>query len=401
MTEIARRQRRKVLTDNMIGALKRRSAPYFHPDPELPKHGVRVRPTGPGTYTVITRDVFKRQRWVKIGSTAEMTIKEARAKARKVIERVEQGLAPVETKLQPDSVEDIAQQWLTRHVEKNKLRTASEMRRLTQSHIIKPWGKRIFADIKRTDISALLDFIEDEHGARTADATLTVLRSMATWFAKRNDAYTLPFVRNMSRTPANTGKRERVLSDAELQKVWLAADDAGAFGALVQLLLLTGQRLSKVAGMRWSDITDGTWRIATEEREKGNAGALRLPKVALEIIAAQPRFVGNDFVFGNGVGFSTRHKKALDAKCGVRGWTQHDLRRTARTLMSRKGVGVPGHVAERVLGHSIGGNVERIYDKHDYFDEKADALRRLAAEIERIVAGPPPSNVVRFETAAS
>ena len=43
-----RRARRKVLTDKMVAELPRRPQPYFYPDPELPKHGIRVRPTGPG-----------------------------------------------------------------------------------------------------------------------------------------------------------------------------------------------------------------------------------------------------------------------------------------------------------------------------------------------------------------
>lgn len=69
MTEAARRRRRPILTDKMVAALPRRPSVYFYPDPELPKHGVRVRPTGPGAYTVIVRDAYGKQRWVKLGST--------------------------------------------------------------------------------------------------------------------------------------------------------------------------------------------------------------------------------------------------------------------------------------------------------------------------------------------
>ena len=61
MSELKRRrQRRKTLTDKMIAELPRRAGKtYFHPDPEMPKHGVRVRPVGPGTYTVITRESLR------------------------------------------------------------------------------------------------------------------------------------------------------------------------------------------------------------------------------------------------------------------------------------------------------------------------------------------------------
>jgi integrase len=71
-------------------------------------------------------------------------------------------------------------------------------------------------------------------------------------------------------------------------------------------------------------------------------------------------------------------------------WTIHDLRRTARSLMSR--AGVRPDIAERVLGHAIAG-VEGVYDRHDYFEQKADALIRLNNEIESILK-PNNDNIV-------
>jgi hypothetical protein len=71
-------------------------------------------------------------------------------------------------------------------------------------------------------------------------------------------------------------------------------------------------------------------------------------------------------------------------------WTLHNLRRTARSLMSR--AGVPTDIAERVLGHKIAG-VRGVYDRHAYFDEKHDALKRLTVLIERIL-NPAPANIL-------
>ena len=65
-------------------------------------------------------------------------------------------------------------------------------------------------------------------------------------------------------------------------------------------------------------------------------------------------------------------------------WVVHDLRRTARSLMSR--AGVRPDIAERVLGHAISG-VEGIYDRHDYRAEKAEALAKLAALVGDITEG--------------
>jgi integrase len=74
-------------------------------------------------------------------------------------------------------------------------------------------------------------------------------------------------------------------------------------------------------------------------------------------------------------------------------WTLHDLRRTARTLMSRAGVNTD--IAERCLGHVIGG-VRGVYDRYEYRDEKAAAYEALANLIARIV-NPPAGNVEAIE----
>jgi integrase len=87
------------------------------------------------------------------------------------------------------------------------------------------------------------------------------------------------------------------------------------------------------------------------------------------------------------------------ARCGVSGFSPHDLRRCCRSLMSR--VGVRPDVAERALGHSVGGAVAQTYDRHSYSTEIADALAKLAALIETIVHGDPGSkNVVPLRAGA-
>jgi integrase len=74
-------------------------------------------------------------------------------------------------------------------------------------------------------------------------------------------------------------------------------------------------------------------------------------------------------------------------------WVIHDLRRTARSLMSR--AGVRPDIAERVLGHAIRG-VEGVYDRHSYEDEKGEALNQLAALVERIINPPSSENIVNM-----
>jgi integrase len=403
---VRRRNRRKTLSDKQVAALPRKRKRYLFADPEQPGFGVRVLPEGPSSFYVIARDRFRKQRWVRIGGTAEMKIEEAREAARVIIKRLRAGLEPLEAPPpKPDSVAVVAAEWLARHVRKKGLRTGDEMERIIARHILPHWGDREFVSIRRSDIARLLDAVEDKHGAFMADAVLAVLRAISTWFAKREDDYVPPFVRGMKRVSSEKRKRSRILDDDELRKVWRAAEaDDGIFGSFVQLLLLSAQRREKLATMRWDDVgPDGTWVIRTESREKGNPGTLKLPPEAMKIISSQPRFVSSEYVFtssrGGGkpmTGFSRRHD-AFKARCGVAGWSLHDLRRTARSLMSR--AGVPTEHAERTLGHARGA-IEATYDRHSYSTEKAGALRKLAALVGTIV-GSPQDNVVPMRQPAA
>jgi integrase len=67
-------------------------------------------------------------------------------------------------------------------------------------------------------------------------------------------------------------------------------------------------------------------------------------------------------------------------------WTLHDLRRTARSLMSR--AGISSDHAERALGHVIDG-VRSVYDRHKYLAEKQRAFEALAALVEQILNPAP------------
>jgi integrase len=63
-------------------------------------------------------------------------------------------------------------------------------------------------------------------------------------------------------------KRERV----EIGEIWPAAGDAAApYGAIVRLLILTGQRRGEAAGMTWAEISEdlSTWTMPGQRRKNG------------------------------------------------------------------------------------------------------------------------------------
>ena len=334
----------------------------------------------------------------KLGKWPVLSLADARAKAKVFLADPQKALQQADS----GSFRDVAQNFIKRHVEANKLRSKGDIVRCLEKYVYPHWGDRPFREIRRGDVANLLDHIEDNHGKRMADVVLGMIRSLMNWYTTRDDDYVSPIVKGMKRSNGNGG-RARILTDDEIRALWVACEGAGMFGAYCQTLLLTAQRRRKVADMQWSDVVDGTWTIRSDDpREKNHAGVLKLPKILIEMLQGQPRIAGNPFVFpGKPRGRRTpgpaplrsfaENKAALDRKLpDMPPWVLHDLRRTARSLMSR--AGVSSEHAERVLGHSIRG-VEGIYNRHEYTAEKADALERLAALVGTIV-NPPADNVV-------
>jgi integrase len=383
--------RTKRLDDDGVAKLKAKPKRYAVPDPELGGHYIRITPTGAKSFWVVARDPTGKQHWRPIGTPGQMTIDQARAEARKIILSI-RGSAP-------HSFEAVAAKWRAIAWPADKLRPGTiksyerSLKRMTEA-----WSGRDFASIERDDVQELMDLVQVESGMRTANFVLQVFSSLANWHALRSRHYRSPIVKGMWR--GDVVKRDRILNDDELRGVWKQAEAGGSFsdstfGALIRFALLTAQRKEKLNAIKWEDVKDGVWTIATEEGEKGNPGVLVLPAAALAIIEERKAARSDSpYIFAaqtNSGRFNCwpDSKRAFDAAVPIAPWRFHDLRRTARSLMSRAGV-LP-HVSERVLGHVQQG-VQGIYDRFDYRQEKADALARLARQIMDVVT-PPPSNV--------
>jgi integrase len=256
------------------------------------------------------------------------------------------------------------------------------------------------AEIRRSQFVSVLDRVENERGPVRSDRALGAIKRLLAWYSERDDDYVSVLVPVGRRTNTKERARSRVLDDGEIRRVWMAAETFGTFGDLVRFLLTTCARRNEAAGLlRRSELSaDGkTWTIPAARSKTKADLVIPLSRAAQAVVAARP--VLGDFVFSTGgkVPFSdfSRAKAAFDAACGVSGWTIHDLRRTARTLLSR--CDVRPDIAERCLGHAV-GNIQAVYDRHGYESEMRAAFEALAAQIERIVR-PPPPNVVSIRRA--
>ena len=298
----------------------------------------------------------------------------------------------------------VAEEYLRRAGD--QLRSAADRRAVLERLVYKTLGDRPIAEIKRSEIIRLLDKIEAgelkdadgdpiKGGPVMADRTLAVIRKIMNWHATRSDDFRTPIVRGMARTKAKERARVRTLTDDELRAVWKTANaDKGPFGPFLQFILLTAARRNEASEMQRNELSGSDWTLPAG-RNKTKVDLVRpLSQAAQDALARAPKLADCKFVFStDGMhpisGFS-RFKKNFDKSCGVvAGWRLHDLRRTARSLMSRAGVN--SDHAERCLGHVIAG-VRGTYDRHEYHAEKQRAFEALASQVDRIVN--PQENVV-------
>ena len=153
--------------------------------------------------------------------------------------------------------------------------------------------------------------------------------------------------------------RERVLEDDEIKALWHATENLNQpYGPILRLLLLTGQRRTEVADMRWSELNmdKQQWTIPRERVKNNKTHIVHLSEPVLQIIEGVPKKEG-DMLFPSGVGKLVtgfaQMNPVLDAKMTIlmkrklEPWVIHDLRRTCASGMAM--IGVAPHVLEFAL----------------------------------------------------
>jgi integrase len=302
----------------------------------------------------------------------------------------------------------MARLYVKRHAKPNLRRWKFMARRLgldpeddalpvIEGSIADRWRERPAAAIKRTDVVAEVDRAVDKGRPTAGNHLLAALRTMFRWHQRRGSLEGNPCA--MVGMPVGMLKlrRSRKLSDDEIRWLWRALDDSPpAFASFVRFLTLTAVRRDEARLMVRGELSvDGkTWTVPVVRAKNHLEHLVPLSEQARKVLADAPRIEGKaGYIFStNGeaaIGAMSWFKRRLDTRmteiagAPVPPWRFHDLRRTARSWLSR--VTTPD-IAERVLGHVVGG-VRAVYDLHEFRDEKERALRRWGAEVERIVAG--------------
>ena len=201
------------------------------------------------------------------------------------------------------------------------------------------------SELHRRDVNRVTDAILRRKRPVEANRVFEDSRTMLRWALARGDLDHDPTIG--MKKPAETRIRERVLNDAEVNTLWNVLPKALARSnhcqRIIQLCLVTGQRVGEVAGMHRDelDFETRTWVLPGARTKNGHPHAVPLSDLALGIIIQALKSAGNSpFVFPADTGplpamAVARTIGRAQARFGIAHWTAHDLRRSAITGMAR------------------------------------------------------------------
>ena len=363
-------------------------------DDRLRGFGLRVREGAKIKVWVYQYSLNNKTQRMTIGTWPAMSPGEAYERACKLAAQRHAGGNPAHDKqvMQADkeTFADVVKLYLAAKRPELRERTYTE----TQRYLIVSASKlnsRPLALIEQAEIAALLDRTATDSGDATSNRLRANLAAMFTWAMQRGKVAANPVMLTEKRKEQS---RERVLSNDELVAIWNALPE-GDFGAIVKLLMLTGQRRSEIGGLKWSeiDLRQGQINLPPERTKNGHAHFVPLSEPVRLILEQQPRL--RDHVFGRGdsadgfAGWSAA-KAALDERLpGMPHWSLHDLRRTMATGMGE--LGVQPHIIEAAINHQSGhkAGVAGTYNRANYHAERKVALDRWADHIMALVTARP------------
>jgi integrase len=373
-------------------------------DDKLKGFGLRVRQAKAGVsknWMIQYRDALGSERRFLIGPLHEVSAAKAREVAADKLHGIRHGAYPHnerEERRQKEA-EELARANQTFGVIKklylNRQREWLRPKSLehTTYAMTKLWalfdGVSIHA-IDRAMVAQRLIEIATENGGYAANRARSALAAFFNWAIK--DGLTTHNPVSATNKPHKEAPRDRVLSDAELAAIWNAAGD-DAYGRIVRILMLTGQRRQEIGGMRWDelDLEQGILTVPKERSKTGKPYVVPLVPEVVAMIETMPR-MWNTVFGGAQKGFDdfSKSKVKLDARIAELGapiaeWRLHDLRRTACTAMAEK-LNVPVNVVEAILNHVPPG-VQKHYHHAVYLAQKREALERWAAFVDAIVTG--------------
>ena len=381
-------------------------------DDALPGFGIRKFESGRASYFV-KFNVGIQQRRLTLGAAVPGNLAEMRRKASTILSKARLGQDAVAEKRtaagkRSGALVTLVAKYLSERQPKLRPRYYAEVKRQLEKDW-KPLHGYSVETIVRQSVIGVIDGIVFRQGETAADRARVALGGFYGWAIERGYCETNPTLNISPR--AQTGARERVLTEPELVEIWRASQDDD-YGRIVKLLILTGQRRAEIGDLAWSEI-DRTKRqieLPASRTKNGRPHLVPLSGEALEVLDAIEVEEERDLVFGRGAGgFSgwSKAKSELDGRiaearrdAGVKKpmppWILHDLRRSFVTHLNENKF-APTHAIEAIVNHVSGhlAGVAGTYNKAVYVDERRRALTLWGAHVEGLLRAKT-TNVLRL-----
>lgn len=312
--------------------------------------------------------------------------------------------------------------WMPKGKKKRKATLVSEEGVLRRN--IRPvLGKTPYPAITKADVRSLLRGMTARGIGAQANKTHAVIRQVFN-FAIAEDLVAFNPTTGVSQ-PATVNARDRVWTDAELRRLWLALSDyqnildadgqhvpiTETTALALKLAAVVGQRRGEIAGMevRELDFAARTWTIPGSRMKANRAHIVPLSDLAISLIekAIEATNAGrnsqSDYVFRTTWEIEepikpaslTRAMSRVTQALGIPRATLHDLRRTMSSTMTSERLRISHFVRSEVLGHATSGGGAAVssahYDVNTYLSEKRRALSAWARLLASIVGEALPS----------
>ena len=320
---------------------------------------LEVRATGGKTYYLRFQDEGGRQRQHKIGRFDDVTFAQAKRAAQRLRSEVVMGGNPAAERAKMKAVPLYAE-LAAQHMADAQLhqRSYSTTEMYMRRHIVTRWGKTRLTDI---DPRAVAQWLAAKRAEGLAPASVLKLKVIfarsfelgAQWSiagCERNP------VRGVKLPPVNNA-RQVYITREEAGRLVVAARDSRnpLLGPIVELLLLTGMRVSELLSARWSDV-DLERRSLFVPAAKTGSRHVPLAQAAAAVIERLPKAKDAVFLFprpGDPENHLTTVKHGWQTARGVAGLPKlriHDLRHSAASFMVNSGVDL--FAVGKVLGHA-------------------------------------------------
>ncbi len=393
----------KVLTDRFVESARAEGVDRTEfQDAKVRGLALRVTAGGIKTWSLrYRRKVDSKRQRVTLGEYPALTLAKARDEAIKIMGAVAAGGDPAKERkrlggARPRTFGELAKKYLESATKAK--RSGFKDEQILKKDVLPELEGEPLTAVTRADITAILDSIVARGAPIQANRTFEIIRRVFNWAIEKGYMDATPMLR--MKAPAKARSRDRVLSEDEIRVFWRQLDEAAMSpetARILRLCLVTGQRVSEVAGLKHDELKLelAEWHIPGERTKNGCPHIVPLSPFALDLLAdASEASKGSAWLFPNpnATGSITPHAvaKAMKRSQDVFGFgaqaTPHDLRRTCASNLAA--LGFSRVVQDKVLNHVAKdrSSIAGVYDRHAYAVEKRQALeawgKRLATVLD-------------------